>query len=122
MGFYQRLLDGFARTHIGGWMFMHVFNPLDKRLMRWSDGALNSGLGTDFRRNAVLLRCTGAKSGKPRDIPLLSNPLDGGWVAIASAGSQDKNPDWYYNLKAHPHCTLLVSHRGEIPCIARRRA
>jgi hypothetical protein len=66
-------------------------------------------------RNAVLLRCTGAKSGKPRDIPLLSNPLDGGWVVIASAGGQDKNPDWYYNLKAHPHCTLLVSHRGEIP-------
>jgi hypothetical protein len=39
-------------------------NPLDKRLMRWSNGKLNTGVGTDFRDNGVLLRCTGAKSGK----------------------------------------------------------
>jgi F420H(2)-dependent quinone reductase len=46
------------------------------------------------------------------------NPLTTAGL-IASAGGQKKNPDWYYNLKAHPHCTLLVSHRGEIPGIAR---
>lgn len=47
MGFYDRLGDAFARTRIGGWMFLHVFTPLDKRLMRWSNGALSSGFGTD---------------------------------------------------------------------------
>jgi hypothetical protein len=67
-------------------MFLHVFTPLDKRLMRWSNGALSSGFGSDRQANLVLLRCTGAKSGKPRDIPLLAKPLDGGWVLIASAG------------------------------------
>ena len=116
---YYRLVDGFARTRIGAWIVMRVFSPLDKRLLRWSNGALSSAYPRDYGANAVLLRCTGAKSGKPRDIPLLSKPLDGRWVLIASAGGQKKNPDWYYNLKAHPHCTLLVSHRGEIPCIAR---
>ena len=117
MGFYHRLVDGVARTRVGSWMFLHVFNPLDKRLMRWSNGALSSGLGTDF--NVVLLSCTGAKSGKPRDIPLLAKSLDGGWVLIASATGKAKNPGWYHNLKAHPHCSLLVPHCGEVPCIAR---
>jgi deazaflavin-dependent oxidoreductase (nitroreductase family) len=49
----------------------------------------------------------------------LDKPLDDGWVLIASATGQEKNPDWYYNLKARPTCTLLVPHRGEIACIAR---
>jgi deazaflavin-dependent oxidoreductase (nitroreductase family) len=119
MGFYDRLVDGFARTLIGKWTFFHVFTPLDRRLMRWSNGTLSSALGTYLQGNVVLLRCTGAKSGKPRDIPLLAKPLDDGWVLVASAGGQEKSPAWYYNLRAHPHCSLLVPHRGEIACIAR---
>ena len=31
----------------------------------------------------------------------------------------EEEPRLVLHLKAHPHCTLLVSHRGEIPCIAR---
>jgi deazaflavin-dependent oxidoreductase (nitroreductase family) len=83
-------------------------NPLDKRLMRWSNGKLNTGVGTDFRDNGVLLRCTGAKSGKPRDIPLLATPFDGGWVLIASATGVEKNPARYHNLKAH-HAAAWLS-------------
>ncbi len=119
MGFYHGLVDGFARTQIGSWMFLHVLNPVDKRLIRWSNGALSSGFGTDFQDNTVLLSCTGAKSGRPRDIPLLAKPLDDGWVLIASATGRDKNPAWYYNLKARPQCSLLVPHRGAIQCVAR---
>jgi hypothetical protein len=33
MGFYHRLVDGVARTGVGSWMFLHVFNPLDIRLI-----------------------------------------------------------------------------------------
>jgi hypothetical protein len=49
-------------------------------------------VGTDVRENAVLLRCTGAKSGKTRDVPLLATPLDDGWALIASATGVEKNP------------------------------
>ncbi|MCU1696028.1 MAG: hypothetical protein JWR34_2091 [Mycobacterium sp.] len=119
MGFYHRLIDGFLRTGVGGWTALHVMNPLDQRLMRWTNGALSSAVGTDFQGNAVLLRCTGAKSGKPRDVPLLAQPLDDGWVLIASATGRERNPGWYYNIKAHPQCALLVPGRGVIPCIAR---
>lgn len=40
--------------------------------------------------NAPLLT-TGAKTGQPP-------------IVIASYGGEPKNPQWYYNLKAHPEC------------------
>jgi deazaflavin-dependent oxidoreductase (nitroreductase family) len=118
MGAYHQMIDRFLKTRIGGWTALHVMNPLDKRLMRWSGGKLSTALGTDFTDNAVLLRCTGAKSGKQRDIPLGAAEFDDGWVLIASAAGSEKNPAWYHNLKANPRCTLLIPNRGEVPCIA----
>jgi deazaflavin-dependent oxidoreductase (nitroreductase family) len=118
MGVYHRAIDRFLRTPLGGWTALHVMNPLDKRLMRLSNGKLSTAVGTGFRDNNVLLRCTGAKSGKARDIPLLATPFDGGWALIASATGVEKNPAWYHNLKAHPSCSLVVPNRGEIACVA----
>jgi deazaflavin-dependent oxidoreductase (nitroreductase family) len=91
---------------------------MDQRLMPWTNGALNSCLGTEFYHNLVLLRCVGARSGKPRDVPVLATPLGNQFVLAASAAGSEKNPGWYYNLKANPECTLLIHHRGEIPCVA----
>lgn len=118
MNIYHKLVDRFARTNVGGWMFLHVFCPLDKRLMRWTNGVVNSGLGTDIHDNVVLLCCTGAKSGQQREIPLLATPLEGQFILIASATGQEKNPAWYYNLKSYPNCSLLVPGQGEIACVA----
>jgi hypothetical protein len=53
---YHRGIDRFLRTRVGGWTALHVMNRLDKRLTRWSNGALNTGVDTDFRTNGVLLR------------------------------------------------------------------
>jgi len=115
---YHRAIDRFLKTRAGGWAALHVMNPLDERLMRWSKGRLSTAVGTNFTNNAVLLRCTGAKTGKQRDIPLGAAEFDGGWVLVASRAGADKNPAWYHNLKAHPRCTLLTANRGEVPCIA----
>jgi deazaflavin-dependent oxidoreductase (nitroreductase family) len=119
MKLYHRAVDRAPRTRAGGWFALHVMTPIDTRLMRLSNGALSTALGTEFRDNAVLLRCTGAKSGKVRDIPLLATPLNGNWVLIASATGVEKNPAWYHNLKANPHCSLIIPHRGEVACVAR---
>lgn len=97
-------------------MVLHVFNPIDRRLMRWTNGAINSGIGTNF--NTALLRCKGARSGELREVPLLATPLGDRFVLIASATGQKKNPDWYYNLKANPDCSLLVPPHGEVECVA----
>src|SRR3954452_9347279 len=108
MGIYHRAVDGFLRTRVGGWTALHVMNPLDKRLMRWTNGRLSTAVGTDFYDNGVLLVCTGAKTGNKREIPLLATPFEGSWVLIASRAGIEKNPAWYHNLKAHPSCGLVV--------------
>jgi deazaflavin-dependent oxidoreductase (nitroreductase family) len=118
MNLYHNLMDSFARTRVGGWLFLRLVSPLDQRLIPWTNGVLNSSIGTKFYHNLVLLRCIGAKSGKPRSVPLLVTPLGDQFVLAASAAGHVKNPSWYYNLKANPECTLLIRRRGEIPFVA----
>lgn len=65
------------------------------------------------------LTTTGAKSGQPRAMPLVSL-FDGEKIAlIASNFGGKNNPGWYYNLKANPKCTVEVNGRAA-EYIARR--
>jgi deazaflavin-dependent oxidoreductase (nitroreductase family) len=115
---YHKLMDSFARTRVGGWLFLRLVSPMDQFLMPLTNGVLNSCLGTEFYRNLVLLNCVGAKSGKKRSVAVLSTPLEGRLALVATAAGHEKHPSWYYNLKARPECTLLIRHKGMIPCVA----
>jgi deazaflavin-dependent oxidoreductase (nitroreductase family) len=79
----------------------------------------NQAIITEFRANhgvvgggfagapVVLLTTTGAKSGQTRVNPLVCLPGDDGTLHVfASKGGAPTNPDWYYNLKAHPEVTV----------------
>jgi deazaflavin-dependent oxidoreductase (nitroreductase family) len=60
----------------------------------------------------VLLTTTGAKSGVTRVNPLACLPgKDGTLYVFASKGGAPTNPDWYYNLLAHPQ--VEVEFGGE---------
>jgi deazaflavin-dependent oxidoreductase (nitroreductase family) len=50
----------------------------------------------------VLLTTTGAKSGSKRVNPLAALPDDDVLYVFASKGGAPTNPDWYYNVLAHP--------------------
>jgi deazaflavin-dependent oxidoreductase (nitroreductase family) len=51
----------------------------------------------------VLLTTTGARTGSTRVNPLASLTTDDGRLFVfASRGGAPENPDWYYNLVAHP--------------------
>jgi deazaflavin-dependent oxidoreductase (nitroreductase family) len=56
----------------------------------------------------LLLHHTGAKSGKSRINPLAYQSDGGRYVVFASKGGAPTNPDWYHNLKAHPHVKIEV--------------
>jgi deazaflavin-dependent oxidoreductase (nitroreductase family) len=56
----------------------------------------------------LLLHHTGAKSGQPRINPLAYNRDGERYVIFGSKGGAPTNPDWYYNLKAHPEVTIEV--------------
>jgi deazaflavin-dependent oxidoreductase (nitroreductase family) len=85
-----------------------VLHHLDRRVYRLTRGRhtlanLVSGLPV------VMLTTTGARTGRPRTVPVLGLPAAGG-VAVAAANfGQDAHPGWYYNLRAHPFATIAVS-------------
>jgi deazaflavin-dependent oxidoreductase (nitroreductase family) len=51
----------------------------------------------------LLLHTNGAKSGLPRLNPLVCMRDGDDLIIIASKAGAPSNPDWYYNLKAHPN-------------------
>ncbi len=56
----------------------------------------------------LLLDTIGRKSGKRRTNPLMYFRQGEAYVITASAGGADKNPGWYYNLRAAPHTSIQV--------------
>ena len=55
----------------------------------------------------ILIHHVGAKTGTERVTPVSCFPQsDGRFVILASNGGAPTNPDWYYNLKAHPEITV----------------
>jgi len=77
----------------------------------------NTSIIQEFRANKgklefegvplMLIRHIGAKSGTKRVTPVVCYPRSGGRIVIiASNGGAPSNPDWYYNLKAHPEVNV----------------
>jgi F420H(2)-dependent quinone reductase len=66
----------------------------------------------------VVLTIKGAKSGQPRPYALMSIPYGDNYLAVASKGGTSGNPQWYYNLVAHPDITLEIGNE-KFPATAR---
>lgn len=58
--------------------------------------------------NLLLLHTLGAKSHQPRVHPLAYFTDGDTFFIIASKGGAPSNPDWYYNILAHPEVTLEI--------------
>ena len=54
----------------------------------------------------LLLHTKGARTGKPCLTPLIFLRDGESYVVAASMGGWKRNPDWYYNLLAHPVATI----------------
>lgn len=59
----------------------------------------------------VLLTTTGAKSGQPRTVPLVTIPRGDRYLLFASNGGSPTHPDWYWNLRANPIATIELGAR-----------
>jgi deazaflavin-dependent oxidoreductase (nitroreductase family) len=79
---------------------MRDFNQAIIEEFRANEGKVGGGFeGAPM----VLLTTKGAKSGATRINPLVCQPADDGSIYVfASKGGAPQNPDWYYNLLAHP--------------------
>jgi len=54
----------------------------------------------------VVITSVGVKSGNLRKNPVMRVERDGIYVAIASKGGADEQPEWYWNFMAHPEVEL----------------
>jgi deazaflavin-dependent oxidoreductase (nitroreductase family) len=54
----------------------------------------------------LLLHSTGAKSGRERVNPLMYQEVGEELAVFASKAGAPTNPDWYYNLRAHPQAKI----------------
>ena len=105
----QRLVHRFVMWRPVTALFAPRVHQVDKAIAKLTKGkyTISEFLGWDI----VQLTTTGAKSGQPRTMPLIGL-IDGEKIAlIASSFGRQHNPAWYYNLKAHPECT--VQWRGK---------
>jgi deazaflavin-dependent oxidoreductase (nitroreductase family) len=59
----------------------------------------------------LLLETVGARSGEPRETPLLYVPDGDRVMLIASNGGNPRHPGWYHNLRARPEVTALIGGR-----------
>src|ERR1700728_703105 len=110
----QRSMRLLAGTRPMAWLFARVLHHLDGRVMRRSAGrhsvsAALTGLPI------IELTTVGARSGEPRSLPLVGVPDGDRLVLVASNYGQQRNPAWYYNLKANPRCrTTFRGQRQEM--------
>ncbi|GAA2009352.1 nitroreductase family deazaflavin-dependent oxidoreductase [Microbacterium ulmi] len=61
---------------------------------------------------SLVLHTTGAKSGEPRDAPLMYTPDGRGRAIVAGTSfAQERHPAWTANLLAHPDAAITVRGR-----------
>ena len=108
---FDKVAQAFARTRLGGWLFVNVFPVIDRRLIPLTAGRVTVAVG----QPVLLLHTRGAKSGQPRATPLLYTRHDGGYVIVASKAGADHHPAWYYNLRAHPSAVTIEVGGRRIP-------
>jgi deazaflavin-dependent oxidoreductase (nitroreductase family) len=95
---FERGLQAFAQTPLGGKLFISVFPSIDRKLIPLSRGTLSTGFGQTF----VLLHTVGAKSGVERTNPLLATKRGEQILLVASKAGAPKHPAWLHNLRARP--------------------
>jgi len=105
---FKRLMERAGQLRPITWFMAHVATHIDPVLMRLSGGRANV-TGTDA---VVILHHVGAKTGKPRQTPLLYFNEGPDVILIAGNGGAARNPAWLHNLRTNPNVELWVGKRG----------
>jgi F420H(2)-dependent quinone reductase len=72
-----------------------------------SSGGQRGNTLQDTGLPVLIVTTRGNKSGKVRKFPLMRVEHDGQYALVASKGGAPENPNWYYNLKAHPDAVSI---------------
>jgi deazaflavin-dependent oxidoreductase (nitroreductase family) len=103
----QRLVRWTAARRPMAKLFGRIQQPLDELIYRLTGERtmLSSWLSGI---EVSLLTTTGAKTGRPRTLPVLALPDGDDLILIASNFGRARHPSWYHNLRADPHATIVT--------------
>jgi deazaflavin-dependent oxidoreductase (nitroreductase family) len=103
----RRVVRRTAATRPMAKLYGVIQDPLDRFVYRLSGGATTASswlAGVDI----AMLTTTGARTGRPRTLPVLGLRDGEDAILIASNFGRPRNPAWYHNLRADPHATIVV--------------
>ena len=101
----QRLVQRFASSRPGAWLFSKLLRHLDEVVLRVTRGK-HSAPGLLAGLPVLDLTTTGRRSGQPRTSHLISIPVDGNLALLGTNFGQRKTPAWVLNLEAEPRATV----------------
>ena len=104
---FHRLVRRTATTRLMAKIYGVIQQPLDRLVFRVSGGATTA---TSWLAGVqiTMLTTTGAKTGRPRTLPVLGLADGDDTILIASNFGRPRNPSWYHNLRANPNATIVV--------------
>jgi len=108
------MMHRFTATRSAAWLASRIIPALDRLMLKIS-GRRHTMTGLLAGLPVVVVYTVGARSRKPRIVPLLyiedkTNP--GTFALIASNWGQRNNPAWYYNLRANPRVRCSIMGRA----------
>ena len=105
---FQRLVQRFASTRAGGWVFSRTLRHLDTVVARVSRGRTSA---PEVLAGLPVLQVTttGRRSGEPRRTFLISVPIGDTLALLGTNFGQASTPAWALNLEAEPRAG--VTHR-----------
>jgi deazaflavin-dependent oxidoreductase (nitroreductase family) len=103
---FHRVVRRTAATRTMAKVYGVVQQPLDQLVYRLTGGRTTSSAylaGVEI----CMLTTIGARTGRPRTLPVLGLRDGSAVILIASNFGRPRNPAWYHNLRADPHATLV---------------
>jgi len=82
-----------------------VATGIHREVYRRTGGKFGANVG---KARMMLLTTTGRRSGQPRTTPLNCIKDGDRYLAVASYGGDDRDPQWFKNLQANPEATIQV--------------
>jgi deazaflavin-dependent oxidoreductase (nitroreductase family) len=106
-GAFRRVVRRTAATRPMARVYGVIQQPVDRLVYRLTGGRATASSWLAGVR-ITMLTTTGAKTGKPRTLPVLGLPEGEDLILIASNFGRSRNPSWYHNLRANPRATVVL--------------